>query len=209
MVGLVEVAGDPSLPGVARDLESVKTVFHDRLGSVYFADAATVANAKRALGHPGLLLLATHGMNVADRPLESFVVLQPQEGSDGRLTAAELFQTRVAADLVVMNACYSGLADASPLPGDDLFGLQRALLQAGARTVVAGLWDVYDGTAPELIRGLLARVAAGQAAPAALAQSQREFLKKLRASGDPEPWLHPYFWAVYTVAGDDRTGARK
>ena len=142
MVGLVEVAGEHSLPGVARDLENVKAVFHDRLGGVYFADAATVANAKRALGHPGLLLLATHGMNAADRPLESFVVLQPQGGNDGRLTAAELFQTRVAADLVVMNACYSGLADASPLPGDDLFGLQRALLQAGARTVVAGLWDV-------------------------------------------------------------------
>jgi CHAT domain-containing protein len=209
MVGLVEVAGAPPLPGVARDLENVKTVFHDRLGGVYFDDAATVANAKRVLGYPGLLLLATHGMNVADHPLESFVVLQPQEGSDGHLTAAELFETRVATDLVVMNACYSGLADASPLPGDDLFGLQRALLQAGARTVVAGLWDVYDGTAPELIRGLLDRVAAGQAAPAALAQSQREFLKKLRASGDPEPWLHPYFWAVYTVAGDDRTGARK
>jgi CHAT domain-containing protein len=209
MVGLVEVAGAPALPGVARDLESVKTVFHDRLGDVCFDEAATVANAKRALGRPGLLLLATHGTNVADRPLESFVVLQPQEGSDGRLTAAELFQTRVAADLVVMNACYSGLADASPLPGDDLFGLQRALLQAGARTVVAGLWDVYDGTAPELIRGLLARVAAGQAAPVALAQSQREFLKKLRASADAEPWLHPYFWAVYTVAGDDRTGSRK
>ena len=90
MVGLVEVAGDPPLPGVARDLESVKTVFHDRLGGVYFDEAATVANAKRALGHPGLLLLATHGMNEADRPLESYVVLQPQEGSDGRLTAAEL-----------------------------------------------------------------------------------------------------------------------
>ena len=140
-------------------------------------------------------------------PVERPVVVDLGCG-DGRLTAAELFETRVAADLVVMDACYSGLADASPLPGDDLFGLQRALLQAGARTVVAGLWDVYDGTAPELIRGLLARVAAGQAAPAALAQSQREFLKKLRASGDPEPWLHPYFWAVYTVAGDDRTGTR-
>jgi hypothetical protein len=56
----------------------------------------------------------------------------------------------------------------------------------------------YDGTAPELIRGLLVRVAAGQAAPAALAWWQREFVKKLRDSGDPEPWLHPYFWAVYT-----------
>ncbi len=150
MVGLVEAAGDPPLPGVARDLESVKTLFHDRLGSVYFDDTATVANAQRALGHPGLLLLATHGMNLADRPLESYVVLQPQAGNDGRLTAAELFRTRVAADLVVVNACYSGLADASPLPGDDLFGLQRALLQGGARTVVAGLWDVLRRHGPRV-----------------------------------------------------------
>ena len=154
MVGLVEVAVAPALPGVQRDLESVQTVFQGRLGGVWFGDDATVANAKRALGHAGLLLLATHGTNLADRPLESFLVLQPQEGNDGHSTAAELFETRVGADLVVMNACYSGLADASPLPGDDLFGLQRALLQA-ARTVVAGLWDVYDGTAPELIRGVL------------------------------------------------------
>jgi CHAT domain-containing protein len=206
MVGLSEAPGAPPLPGVARDLESVKAVFHDRLSGVYYDEEATVANAQRALGRPGLLLLATHGMNEADRPLESYLILQPQRENDGHLTAAALFQSRVAADLVVMNACYSGLADASPLPGDDLFGLQRALLQGGARTVVAGLWDVYDGTAPELVRGLLAGVAAGQAAPAALARSQREFLRKLRSSGESEPWLHPYFWAVYTVAGDDRTG---
>ena len=84
------------------------------------------------LGHAGLLLLATHGRNEADRPLESHLLLQPQEASDGRLTAAALFSTRVASDLVVMNACYSGLADAAPLPGDDQFGLQRALLHSGA-----------------------------------------------------------------------------
>ena len=100
-----------------------------------------------------------------------------------------------------MSACYSGLGDRSPQPGDDLFGLQRAFLHAGARSVLSGLWDVYDGTAPDLIRQFHEQVATGKSPPHALAESQRKFLKKLRASETAEPWLHPYFWSVFCVAG--------
>jgi CHAT domain-containing protein len=48
-------------------------------------------------------------------------------------------------------------------------------------------------------------LAEGQNAPAALAAAQRDYLARLRASGEPEPYLHPYFWAVYAISGDDRT----
>jgi CHAT domain-containing protein len=47
-------------------------------------------------------------------------------------------------------------------------------------------------------------IAQGKQAPNALAQSQREFLHKLRGSSEFEPWLHPYFWSVYNITGDDR-----
>jgi CHAT domain-containing protein len=86
-----------------------------------------------------------------------------------------------------------------------LFGLQRALLQAGARTVVSSQWDVYDQTGPEVMGGFFQRLAARTPSAQALADSQREFLARLRSSGESEPWLHPYFWASYTVSGDDRT----
>ena len=45
---------------------------------------------------------------------------------------------------------------------------------------------------------------AGLTAPAALAASQRSFLRRLRQSDEPEPYLHPYFWSVYKCVGDDR-----
>jgi CHAT domain-containing protein len=123
-------------------------------------------------------------------------------GDNGRLTAREIYETRVRASMVVLSACYSGLSDRSPLAGDDLFGLQRAFLQSGAPTVVSGLWDVFDGTAPGLVRGYFQRVAAGAPAARALAESQRAFLAEHREDkGDP--FVHPYFWAVYTVAGDE------
>ena len=49
------------------------------------------------------------------------------------------------------------------------------------------------------------RPAEGKSTVAALTGSQRAFLANLRASKSSDPWLHPYFWAVYTTTGDDRT----
>lgn len=91
-----------------------------------------------------------------------------------------------------MSACYSGLADRSPLPGDDLFGLQRAMLQSGARTIVSGLWDVYDETGPLLMQGFFKQLTTGAAAPKALANSQRAFLKQHRADAS-DPWAASVF----------------
>jgi len=86
--------------------------------------------------------------------------------------------------------------------------LQRALLHSGCRAVVAGLWDVYDGTGPALMRGFFDELSSGKPVATALAESQRAFVKKLRASDTAEPWLHPYFWAVFSITGDGRCGVR-
>src|SRR5262249_14760127 len=149
----------------------------------------------------GMVFFGTHGINDAERPLNSHLMLMPappddsNEADDGKLTAREVYGRRLkkgdkAPDLVVMSACYSGLGDRSPLPGDDLFGLQRAFLAAGARTVVAGLWDVSDETAPDLMKGMCVRLVKGVPAAAALADSQREFVRRLKASKDAELSIH-------------------
>ena len=210
-IGLVDVPGMSSLPGVRRDLNNFRVVFGDAVKSVVEGDDATPESAMRLMREPGILLIATHGFNNPDQPLESLLMLQSDrvEPSDknlsaaGHLTVRDILGTQVNCSMVVMSACYSGLGDRSPLPGDDVFGLQRAFLMSGTRTVVSGLWDVYDGTAPDLIRGYFAGVKAGRPASQALADSQRELLQRLRSSRNAEPFLHPYFWAVYTVAGDD------
>ena len=206
-VGIVDFPAAPQLPGVEEDLRNLKEAFGDKVDRVLFAEAATETNAAQILARPGLVVFATHGFNQPDRPLESYLLCLQDGQDDGQLTAAELFGLDIRSDLIVLSACYSGLADRSPLPGDDLFGIQRALLQSGARTVVSGLWDVYDGTGPLLMKGFFEHLAAGRPAPAALAASQRAFVIEHRST-DGDPWLHPYFWAVYTAAGDDRTRIR-
>lgn len=203
--GIVQFQTAQALPGVEKDLENLKATFGEMVRTVLSDEEATEARAKEVFNQAGLLFLATHGKNFADQPLSSYLMFRPDDQNDGYLTAGEIYSTDVAADLVVMSACYSGLADRSPLPGDDLFGLQRALLHAGSRSVVAGIWDVYDGTGPELMRGFFEELVEGRPVPAALANSQRALVNRLRASQQVEPWLHPYFWAVYTAVGDDRT----
>ena len=204
-IGVPEAPGAPVLTGVVKDLSNLRGVFGPRIRGVLDGEQASTSAVKKYLPQRGMLFFAAHGLSFADHPLDSHLLLMPEEKSDGQLSAGDLFSLRVSADLVVMSACYSGLGDRSPMPGDELVGLQRAFLSAGSSTVVSGLWDVYDATAPDLMLGFFKSLSKGRTAAQSLAESQRAFLDGLRASGDDEPWLHPYFWAVYTVAGDDRT----
>ena len=200
-VGIADFENAPRLPGVEKDLMNFREVFGKAVGSIVQKKPILEPDIASVFGKPGLLLIGTHGQNEADRPLASFLLCNSGGDFDGRLTAMELFNQPIKSDVVVLSACYSGLADRSPLPGDDLFGLQRAILQSGAKSVVSGLWDVYDDTAPELIRSTMTNFHGGQTISRSLAKAQREFLRVRKEAGASDPWVHPYFWAVYTCSG--------
>jgi CHAT domain-containing protein len=204
IVGVGEFELAPSLPGVEIETEHLRVAFGNRVRQVIGGSNATEQRFRDLLIRRGMLFVATHGMNLADQSFDSHLLLQANTVDDGFLTAREIYQSEGGVDLVVMSACYSGLADRSPLPGDDLFGLQRALLYSGSRAVVSGLWDVYDQTAPMIMQLFMDRLSHGVPVSDALAQTQRQFIDQLRASSDDEPWLHPYFWSVFTVVGDGR-----
>jgi CHAT domain-containing protein len=182
----------------------LKEVFGERVRRVASGTSATEGRTKQLLARQGMLFLATHGTNIADQALDSHLMLRADADNDGILTAREIFESDGGVDLVVMSACYSGLADRSPLPGDDMFGLQRSLLHSGSRAVVSGLWDVYDLTAPQITQKMMEQLSCGIPVSDALAESQRRFVNRLRASSEVEPWIHPYFWAMFTVVGDGR-----
>jgi len=208
-VGIVDFGGRAArLEGVKTEIANLREIFGQRIRQIVSDREATESNARELLTRPGILSISTHGQKVPDRPLEAYLVCQADEKNDGYLRAGEIYGLGVQSDLVLLNACYGGFADRSPLPGDDLFGVQRALLHSGARTVVSGLWDIYDATSPDIMKDFWQRVASGTAAPRALAEAQRAYLKSWREfPQEPLRFLtHPYYWAVFTVAGDDRTG---
>lgn len=209
IVGIADFGGRASrLDGVNQEMTNMQKIFGDRIHRLVSDREATETTARALLAQPGILTISTHGQKVPDRPLEAYLMCQPDDQHDGYLRAGEIYGLEINSDLVLLNACYGGFADRSPLPGDDLFGIQRALLHSGARTVVSGLWDIYDATAPDIMNDFWQRVAAGVSAPQALSEAQRAYLKTWREfPQEPLHFLtHPYYWSVFTVAGDDRTG---
>ena len=81
--------------------------------------------------------------------------------------------------------------------GDELLGLMRAVLYAGAASVVLSLWTVEDHSACRLMETFYGKLAAGWGKGAALRLAQREFISNSEAN-----LAHPYFWAAFCLVGD-------
>jgi CHAT domain-containing protein len=110
----------------------------------------------------------------------------------------KVFGLGLSGQLVVLSACQTALAaganDDVP-PGDDWIGLVQAFLQGGASRVLASLWPIEDRTTAMLMEQFHRRLAAGHPAGAALAEAQREMLRRPETSA-------PFFWAAFVINGN-------
>ncbi|SDZ43106.1 CHAT domain-containing protein [Asanoa ishikariensis] len=124
--------------------------------------AAVVAAADADVLH-----LACHGEFNSEDPLASGIWLAGQaEGELEMLSAADLLDTRLDVSLVTLSACRTGLSQNRP--GDELIGLTRSVLYAGAATALIALWSVEDVSTGLLTHEFYLRLRRGEAAAAAL-----------------------------------------
>jgi CHAT domain-containing protein len=200
----------PPLKQAEAELADVVAVWKTRsLPVVSLAGPRATLAAWRALGS-GLerfrcLHLATHGASVFDReakndPLAARLILQ-----DGALDALALSQLRLGADIVVLSACNSGqraLAGRglAEYPGDDNFGLQAALFQAGTSAVIGALWPVLDEVAPIIMTKLHEGLAARQAPDLALQTAVLDYLRRPDARREAFAWGQIFLTAVGPLA---------
>ena len=195
-------AGNPAtdllpLPGAEKEAREVSALFDDRL--VLTGEKATETMVKGESPHYDVILLSTHGEMIYGDPLRSNLRFVPAEGNDGRLTVDEIFDMNIKANLVTLSACETGLARGPKggLPqGDDLVGLSRAFIHAGAPSVVASLWRVSDESTVAMMRSFYRNLRSMSKAEA-LRQSQLELAKARTAT-----YSHPFFWAPFILVGD-------
>jgi CHAT domain-containing protein len=144
----------------------------------------------RELGpQSNVLHFATHGKFNAIRPLDSALLLAPGGGEDGTLTASEIFGLGLPGNLVVLSACETGLGQLAT--GDEILGLTRAFMYAGAPQLIATLWEIDDQATSELMDHLYANLGK-DSAPQALRAAQM----KVRSR-----YPHPYYWAGFVSHG--------
>jgi CHAT domain-containing protein len=115
-----------------------------------------------------------------------------EEAEDGLLTAEDVTGLDLlATELVVLSACETGLGRVHV--GEGVFGLRRAFVLAGARTLVMSLWKVPDEPTRELMVDFYRRLLAGEGRAEALRQAQLALKAKY-----PEP----FYWGAFICQGD-------
>jgi CHAT domain-containing protein len=141
--------------------------------------------------------LATHGILDTDRgDIPGAIVLAPngdKTRNDGLLSAGEITNMKLQADLVVLSACSTGKGD---ITGDGVIGLSRSLSLAGVPSVIVSLWDVNDASTAMLMTEFYREWRSGKLDKA---QALRQAMLTTRKS-----FKQPWNWAAFNLIGEPR-----
>lgn len=177
----------PKLPYAAQEVAAVERNFTQVKPQVLQgAEATPDAFLAMPLDRFRYIHFAAHATANREEPLDSAVILSRQ-GNHYKLAGREVLERRLRADLVTISACES--AGAHIYSGEGLVGLAWAFMQAGARNVIAGLWDVSDASTPRLMGDFYARLSKGDRPAEALRDAK---LGLLHGGG---AYHIPYYWA--------------
>ncbi|HEX5718995.1 MAG TPA: CHAT domain-containing tetratricopeptide repeat protein [Thermoanaerobaculia bacterium] len=147
-----------------------------------------------------VLHFATHGTFHGEHPELSGIVLSLVDESgrpqDGFLRLPDLHALSLAADLVVLSGCQTALG--REIRGEGLVGLSQGFLDAGARNVVASLWQVPDRATAELMTAFY-RSYLQRGTPPAAALREAQLAVRARRG-----WSEPYHWASFILMGEGR-----
>jgi CHAT domain-containing protein len=186
--------GNPDLGDSKLDLQfaegearTVASLFPD--SRLLVRKDASETNFRKAGSAFRRIHFATHGMFRADAPLSSGLFLAKDTDNDGVLTVGELYSTHLNADLVTLSACETGLGKIAN--GDDIVGLTRGFLYAGARSIVASLWSVDDRATAQLMESFYRNLAH---------MSKLEALRQAQIN-TRRAFPHPFFWAAFQLTG--------
>ncbi|MEG4107596.1 tetratricopeptide repeat protein [Microcoleus sp. S13_C5] len=162
LVGDILVVGNPTMPEVSlvagKPPQQLSALPHSEteanaIAQLFQTQALTGKSATKAavlqrLPNARIVHFATHGLLDNIRGLGSAIALAPDRTDSGLLTAEEILNLHLNADLVVLSACNTGMGR---ITGDGVIGLSRALISAGTPSVIVSLWAVPDAPTADLM----------------------------------------------------------
>ncbi|MET0624674.1 MAG: CHAT domain-containing protein [Pyrinomonadaceae bacterium] len=189
----------PRLPGTRREADAIiKLVPPARYKKALDFDANRATATSPELGQYRYVHFATHGLLNSHYPELSGIALSmfDEQGTpqDGFWRAHEVFNLKLAADVVVLSACQTGLGKG--VRGEGLISLTRGFMYAGAPRVMVSLWNVNDVATAELMTRFYHGILVEKLRPAkALQSAQVSILNEKRYSA-------PFYWAAFTLQGE-------
>jgi CHAT domain-containing protein len=191
---VIGYSGNGNLPFVLQEAREIAQTLSTQ---GYYEAAARFEVLQAATENYQVIHLATHGMFRSDAPLFSFLEL-----ADTKLLTSDLFSLKLNARLVTLSACESGLNVITG--GDELVGISRACLYAGASSLLLSLWRVEDLSTTSLMKDFYHRLLQdeGKTKATALRESQLALLRGELNPDNPTKFQHPYFWAPFFLIGE-------
>ncbi|HEY1038610.1 MAG TPA: CHAT domain-containing tetratricopeptide repeat protein [Bacteroidia bacterium] len=213
----------PELPGTKKETELISDVFRNGKWNtkLFLAKEATEEQVKNTV-NPTILHIATHGFFLPNMDYKSEKVLgfetetarqNPllrsgvimagaatkdttiEKKEDGILTAYEASLLNLQnTELVTLSACETGLGD-QVVNGQGVYGLQRAFLTAGAKSILMSLWVVDDNATQELMTNFYTewlKNYSSKTKRAAFRKAQLEVKKR---------YPNPYYWGAFVMVG--------
>jgi CHAT domain-containing protein len=188
-----------SLPYAEIEAKQVAQLFNTQ---AITGDRATKSLILQQLPKAKIVHFATHGLldDFTGGSIPGAIALAPEPlktgelgVTNGLLTASEIFDLKLNAELVVLSACNTGRGK---ITGDGVIGLSRSLISAGVPSVVVSLWSIPDAPSASLMTEFYQRLQQGDDKASALRQAM---LKTLSTHPEPKNW------AAFTLIGETRS----
>lgn len=178
-----------SLPGAEAEARAIAQILK---AEPLIGAAATKVAVLQQMPQAGIIHLATHGLMDDFRGLgvPGAIALAPSGQDNGLLTADEILDVRLQADLVVLSACDTGRGR---ITGDGVIGLSRSLMSAGVPSVVVSLWAVPDAPTSFLMTQFYETL---QRQPDKAIALRQAMLTTRQQYPDPRDW------AAFTLMGE-------
>lgn len=174
---------DERIPASVREARAVARLFPE--ADALVDEHATATALEDGASRCGTLHLACHGMFRSDNPMFSSLKLH-----DGWLKVADVLGLDLTGATVALSACETGRSQV--VGGDEVLGLTRAFLGAGAATLLVSLWLAHDETTASLMTKWYEKLLGGESPAKALRAAQLEV---------KERHPHPYYWAPFILVG--------
>ena len=159
-------------------------------GEVYLKEAAQKAGFEKEAANYRIIHMATHACVDEANPLFNKIFL-----TDDYLSNADLYNTELNAELVVLSACNTG--SGKLVKGEGVMSLARGFVQAGCASSIVTQWSVDDCTTSNIMIDFYKNILKGQSKDKALQQAKLTHL----ANAD-QIEMHPYYWAAFVQSGN-------
>jgi CHAT domain-containing protein len=155
-------------------------------------EQATKATILAKMPEAQIIHLATHANYIEEDNLglQSFLVFASTSQDKGTITAGEILDLKLNANLAVLSACNTGRGE---ITGDGVIGLSRSFVAAGVPSLVVSLWSIEDASTTVLMtqfyQNLLQNPDKAQALRQAMLATARQYPS-------------PKNWAAFTLIGE-------